>query len=127
MIYNVAASLRQPLCVQDSKVQKVRAVLRSRTARSILFGTTLFDEPGWEILLHLYAAHFEHREMLLAELISSSTCPASTVTRWARVLEKERLVTQTPGNDVGPVVLRLTEDGLASMHALFEVIPNVSF
>jgi len=92
-----------------------------------MFGTKLFDEPGWEILLILYAATLEHRAVHLEQLTSLSTSPASTVTRWARVLEKERLVTQLQGDDAGPVVLRLTEDGLASMHALFEVIPNVSF
>ncbi len=127
MIFNVAASLRQPLRVPDSKIQKVRAILRSRAVRASMFGTTLFDEPCWEILLILYAATLEHRDVHLEQLTSLSTSPASTVTRWARVLEKERLVTQSQGDDAGPVVLRLTEDGLASMHALFEVIPNVSF
>jgi hypothetical protein len=74
---------------------RARAIVAARRRREALFGTTIFGEPAWEMLLLLYLGASESRRTLgrLGELAGISK---STALRWIDYLERQELVRREP-------------------------------
>lgn len=71
----------------------IRLMLRLRNTRASIFGATdLFQDPAWDILLDLYAAHLEGRSVSVSSACIASMVPPTTALRWITVLEKRGLV-----------------------------------
>lgn len=70
----------------------ILSVIFVRRARSAVFGTGLFSDPAWDILLELYAARLGKRTMLLPELARATETPVSTTRRWVAALNERDLV-----------------------------------
>ena len=95
---------------------EIRSILRLRRARKEAFGERLLGDISWDILLQLYGAHLGGRQLMLSEL--DMEAPTSTVARWAALLETQGFIAleMTRSKDLS---LRLSEEGLARMDALF--------
>jgi DNA-binding MarR family transcriptional regulator len=65
----------------------VKEILRSRRQRDSLFGTELFGEPAWDILLELFVAEQTYRKLSVSSVCLASAVPPSTAIRWIERLE----------------------------------------
>ena len=61
---------------------EVRQEIRTRRLRDRFFDSRLFADPAWDILLDLYAAHLEHREVSVSSLCIAAATPPTTALRW---------------------------------------------
>ncbi len=68
------------------------ALLRQRRARDRYFGSTLFGEPAWDIMLDLMIARIDGREMKLSELGVGSFRPETATRQYVDALADAKLV-----------------------------------
>jgi DNA-binding MarR family transcriptional regulator len=60
----------------------VRRAFRARRLRDQFFGATLFEDPGWDMLLDLYAAELERARVSVSSLCIAAAVAPSTALRW---------------------------------------------
>jgi DNA-binding MarR family transcriptional regulator len=95
------------------------SILIARRSRETMFGSNLFAEPAWDVLLELYAAMLGTRTMDVSDLATAIGVPRSTTERWVALLEARGFVARkngTPGQSGSQV--SLTEAGQARMKSL---------
>lgn len=108
---------------REEKLRKVRFLKSLRDARASLFGPTLFSDPPWEILLTLFAAELEGGTVRSADLFGCiNSVPSSTLFRWLDSLYAKDWIAREECD--GHEVVRLSLQGSAAMHALFEIVPG---
>ncbi|WP_326525281.1 MarR family winged helix-turn-helix transcriptional regulator [Sphingomonas sp.] len=61
---------------------EVRDVIRARRMRAGFFADDLFADPGWDMLLDLFAADLEHRRVSVSSLCIAAAVPGTTALRW---------------------------------------------
>ena len=66
----------------DIMPQEIRAVIRSRRLRDQFFASALFGDPAWDMLLDLFAAGLERREVSVSSLCIAAAVPPTTALRW---------------------------------------------
>jgi DNA-binding MarR family transcriptional regulator len=74
--------------------RRVRNILRLRRRREALFGSALFGEPAWDMLLELYAAELTGRRVSVSGLCGVSGVPSTTALRWIKMLENADWITR---------------------------------
>lgn len=92
--------------------------LRQRRVR--FFPRSLFSEPAWDVLLVLYLHHGVSRLCIkdVAQLVDT---PATTLLRWLKTLEDEKLISvRKHPCDRRVSLLDLTDLGLSSLAAYFQ-------
>lgn len=95
-------------------------IFMARRMRTEIFGAELFAEPGWDILLDLYAAHARGCRVQITSLAPMSGVPSSTARRWARKLVALELVVQERDpRDHRLTFLKLSARGLGLMSHYF--------
>ena len=98
----------------------VRDILRSRARRAEHFGASLFSDPAWDLLLVLYQMELEQRRVSISGLCQSAGLAGTTGLRWIDILDGKRLIERHPDPlDGRRVYIRLSFEGLSSMHAYF--------
>lgn len=60
----------------------VRRILYRRGLRAKYFGSRLFADPAWDMLLDLAAARVEHKRVSVSSLCIASGVPDTTALRW---------------------------------------------
>lgn len=60
----------------------VRRIIRQRQLRVRYFGSELFADPAWDMLLDLTAARVEHHRVSVTSLCIASGVPPTTALRW---------------------------------------------
>lgn len=87
-----------------------------RRRRARIPGTVdLFGEPAWDLLLHLFIAAREAREVSFADACEGAATPESPALRWIAILEKRGLV----ATDAERRTVRLTLKGYAGLADYF--------
>lgn len=98
--------------------QCIEEILSLRRARTSSFGSDLFSDVCWDILLELFSAKLAGRSVKLSEL--AMTSPKSTVARWAAVLQDRELISgHIDYRGTADVTIALSEKGLAKMTEIF--------
>jgi hypothetical protein len=88
-----------------------RRIYAARRLRDRFFAAGLFADPAWDMLLGLYIAADEGRDMSISSACASAAVPPTTGLRWLLRLEQERLVRRRPSSrDRRRVLVQLTED-----------------
>src|SRR5262245_22172151 len=83
-----------------------------RRVRSQHVDSELFGEPGWDMLLMLYANADAKSPLRAKDLALGSEKPVTTALRWQATLEEHGLITPTPHPKDGRVTeVRLTDVG----------------
>ena len=80
----------------------------SRQLRHKMFGTAMFGEAAWDILLTLYIADGRMPRLGVSDLARSAESPLSTTVRWLCYLDDQGLastITLDPSGDAGGVEL----------------------
>lgn len=67
----------------------VKAIIKSRSMRSSMFGGGLFADPAWDMILDLILAQAEYRRVSISSLCIASGVPSTTALRWiAQLVER---------------------------------------
>ena len=76
---------------------EIRRAIRSRRMRDDLFGQAgLFEDPGWDMLLDLFAAELERRVVSVSSLCIAAAVAPTTALRWIAKLIDTGLVDRRP-------------------------------
>jgi DNA-binding MarR family transcriptional regulator len=71
-----------PLSQAEPTAGDVRSAIRARRLRDQFFGATLFEDPGWDMLLDLYAAQLERTRVSVSSLCIAAAVAPTTALRW---------------------------------------------
>lgn len=106
---------------QDHIVNLARSFYRGRRLRSDIFNDgQLFGEPAWDMLLDLFIAEADGKQLSITAACIGAAVPTSTALRWLVILEDRGLVRrENDPSDARRVFLHLTGDGYASMMNYF--------
>ena len=101
---------------EPSDLDRARMLFAQRRARDAAAGedADLFGDIAWDIMLVLFIANEEDREIDCAAMSSLARSLPQTVERWLTVLESRGLLNRAAA-DGGDGVIRLADRGLALM------------
>lgn len=74
-----AARAEEPIAIDPVEI---RQVIRARRLRDKQFGKGLFEDPAWDMMLDLFAAHLERAEVSVSSLCIAAAVPPTTALRW---------------------------------------------
>jgi DNA-binding MarR family transcriptional regulator len=95
---------------------EARRFANARRARDRLFGRDLFPNPAWNILLDLYIAGEEGRNVTIKCACSAAGVPQSTALRHiAHLIEMRLAVRRQHPSDARSAYLKLSESGRTKM------------
>lgn len=95
---------------------EARRVSASRRIRDRVFGRDLFPNPGWNILIELFIAGEEGRNVTIKSACVAAGVPQSTALRHIAHLIEVRLATRAQHpSDARSAYLKLTDRGRAKM------------
>lgn len=66
----------------EIRVREVRDAIRARRLRDQVFGTGLFEDPAWDMLLDLFAAELERAQVSVSSLCIAAGVAPTTALRW---------------------------------------------
>lgn len=99
---------------------QVQSAKRERARRVKHLPSELFSEPGWDVLLELYAFELVGRTSNESELIDRLDAPPTVLVRWLKMLEIEQLISRVADvAKTGQVRVSLTSRGVAAMEGYF--------
>ena len=101
----------------------VRAVIAERRLRERFLDPDLFGEPGWDMLLDLYAARLEHARVSVSSLCIAAAVPSTTALRWLRTLTQTGLVVRRADpHDKRRVFIEMGEGAADAMDRYFQAL-----
>lgn len=101
----------------------VRRIIRRRQQRASYFGTDLFADPAWDMLLDLTAAHGEGASVSVTSLCIASGVPATTALRWIGQMTEAGLFRRVSDSaDRRRAFIALTDQAIAAVSAYFAAI-----
>lgn len=117
-----AASPPTPSRSQRRYLALARQAYALRRKRAAIFGNPeLFGEPAWDILLDLYVAHAEGKQVSVSSACIGSASPATTGLRWLGILADEGLIVrENDAEDNRRVLVRLTRTGITAMERFLD-------
>jgi DNA-binding MarR family transcriptional regulator len=80
----------------DADPQAIRQAIRARRLRDAFFGQNLFEDPAWDMLLDLYAAHLEGGQVSVSSLCIAAAVAPTTALRWIGKLTGAGLLERQP-------------------------------
>jgi hypothetical protein len=99
----------------------VRAIQKARTRRDEIFGSRIAADPGWDILLELYAIELENGQATITDVCKAAGVANTTGLRWVGELQRMGLLTRMEDeSDRRATLLRLSSRGLAAMNEYFD-------
>lgn len=116
------SSRARPPRSAHSYLALARRTYALRRKRAVIFGNPdLFGEPAWDILLDLFIAYGEGKQVSVSSACIGSAAPATTGLRWLGVLADEGLVVrENDPEDNRRVLVRLSPRGLAAFDRFFD-------
>lgn len=98
-----------------SLASKAEAIYKGRRARDQAFaGLDLFGEPVWDIMLDLFSAHVNDRQISVSSAVIGAAVAPTTALRWVSTLVQMNLLERVPDPfDRRRAFIRLTDRGVA--------------
>lgn len=75
---------------------EVRRAIRGRRLRDQHFGSGLFEDPAWDVLLDLFAAELEGAQVSVSSLCIAASVAPTTALRWIAKLTDSGLLERRP-------------------------------
>jgi DNA-binding MarR family transcriptional regulator len=117
------ASQTADLAARLRFIELARGELTNRRRRIGIFGATMFGEPGWEVLLTLYAS--DSRHLTIARISKTVTASWSSTLRWIEQLDETGMVTREPNpTDRRSVLVAITPKGVRALDLYFSQMPK---
>lgn len=106
----------------DRWSELARIIYRDRRVREDIFGDPgLFGEPAWDLLLDLFIAAREGKQVPVTSACIGAAVPTTTALRWLSTLESAGLVVrENDARDARRVFVRLTDKAYRTMIDYFE-------
>lgn len=121
----VAMPQHVPVSFDRARARMVRQIIRHRRKRERQFPSYLLADPGWDMLLDLYAAHYEGQKVSVSSLCIAAAVPATTALRWIKTLEEEgHLVRSQDPHDGRRIFLVISDTARAKMDEYFDDIED---
>jgi DNA-binding MarR family transcriptional regulator len=112
------AEFNQPSLVAAEAAELVSQIIRAREKRATFFGSELFADPAWDIMLELFLAQLTQRKMASSDLGIATPVPMSTALRWIEKLAEGGWIRRRPDpSDHRRGFVELSAKGSAAMHA----------
>lgn len=100
---------------------KVVETYKARRRRKRYLAADLFGEPGWDLLLDLFAARLQNRQISVSSACIAADVPSTTGLRWLGVLEQSGLVERVENaTDQRVTWVELTDYASKIMFEFFE-------
>ena len=80
----------------DPPASAIRAVIRARRLRERFFPAGHIEDPAWDMLLDLFAAHLEGVRVSVSSLCIAAAVPPTTALRWIGRLTAEGVLERQP-------------------------------
>ena len=107
------------------EARHVRELIKVRRMRDRFLGADLFADPGWDILLDLFAAQEEGQQVSVSSLCIAAAVPPTTALRWiTNMTEAGYLVRRQDPNDARRVYIELSDLMSAKLRDYFETIAD---
>ncbi len=107
-----------PTRAQPGDAALVRRMIRARRLRDGFFGRALFEEPAWDMLLDLYAAHLENTRVSVSSLCIAAAVAPTTALRWIGKMTEAGLFARQPDPvDRRRAFMVLTDKALEGMRS----------
>ncbi|MBC2669400.1 winged helix DNA-binding protein [Novosphingobium piscinae] len=99
-----------------------RAEYRRRRNRGQFFDNdTLFGEPAWDMLLDLFIAGLEGKQVPVTSACIGACVPTTTALRWLALMEERGLVVREPDpTDARRAHVRLSPEAMERMERYFQ-------
>lgn len=102
---------------------RIRQIIRLRRMRERHFGSDLFADPAWDILLDLMAAHLEDKRVTVTSVCAAAAVPPATALRWLKALTVKGIVLRaTDPSNRRRVYLSLSDETRHAMIQLLEYL-----
>ena len=106
--------------IERSKIDAARAEWNARRERERLFGSSLFGNTGWDILLDLFIAREEGRDVTLSSICETARLAEPAMLRCLAMLIEEGLILrETRSPNPSGNYLKLSGQALALMCEYF--------
>lgn len=107
----------------DVTAAEVRGVIRARRARAQFFGAELVEDPGWDMLLDLFAASLERRRVSVSSLCIAAAVAPTTALRWISKMHEAGLFErQADPEDRRRAYILLSAKGLEAMRGYVSAV-----
>jgi DNA-binding transcriptional ArsR family regulator len=94
------------------------AIIQARAVRDHHFGSGLFSDPAWEILLHLFVARLEGSSVTVSDLGAGIGLASTTASPWMNILLDRNLIRRRPDKADGrKVYVELTDNAAERLEA----------
>lgn len=115
MQFAFAARGREPPAIDPAEV---RQVIRARRLRDRQFGKGLFEDPAWDMMLDLFAAHLERADVSVSSLCIAAAVPPTTALRWITRMSHAGILERRPDPfDRRRAFMGLTKSALDGMRS----------
>ncbi|MGV1681722.1 hypothetical protein [Sphingopyxis sp. NJF-3] len=110
-----------PRGFDSGRAKLVRRLIRKRRQRDQFFPSDLFADPAWDMMLDLYAAHYERREISVSSLCIAAAVPATTALRWIKTMVDDgRFVRVADPDDGRRIIVSLADDTRCRLDEYFD-------
>lgn len=100
----------------DKAVRIARKLWNARSRRNASFGTDLFGEPSWDILLDIFVHQHTGGETTVSSACYGSRVPQTTALRHVANLEAQNLLISSRSSHDGRLrIIKLTDEAVAKM------------
>lgn len=112
---------RDPRSFPQGRAIQARTLIRQRRLRTDFLPATLFGEPCWDMLIDLYAAHYEGLPVSVSSLCIASAVPSTTALRAIEAMEREGcIIRERDPSDGRRIFLKLSDARRAELDAYFD-------
>lgn len=103
------------------RAKMVRKMILSRRRRERHFDAEIFADPAWDMLLDLYAAHYERQRVSVSSLCIAAAVPATTALRWIKTMcDTGKFLRAWDPDDGRRIFISLSEEARLKMDAYFD-------
>jgi hypothetical protein len=104
---------------QQELIRRAQDALSERRRRHKIFGSAMFGEPAWDMMLILYIGQHYQRQNI-GRLADIAGVAATTALRWLDYLEQHQLLEREPNpTDARSMFVRLSEKGREALDTYF--------
>lgn len=117
---SIGLAVERPTHQPPISAPQLREIIKLRRLRDQFFNADLFADPAWDIMLDLYAAGMEGRQVSVSSLCIAASVPPTTALRWITSMTDNGLLTrkQDP-HDARRVFIMLSEATLEKLDSYF--------
>lgn len=111
--------------ISNDRAARARALINARRLRARHMPADLFAEPAWDMLLDLYAAHYEGRRVAVKSLCIAAHVPATTALRSIETMAKHGcLIRRRDTSDARRIFIALSDDTRTQLDRYFDALAD---